>query len=179
MSDTDDDLDKPMTARDERAAIAAWSAYDHVVLPVGIHGHFPHMPPSDLAPHAPTEIEPSEADTKTRGKLAPTPRPSGVQLARSILMSKLDSPLRAEDGSWMSKAGWHGCVHFVLKDGTTACSHLATTGNGKPLLGPFIQNFVPMRPYDHLCGYCKRLMPKDCLCGRCGIPSRSSDLRGR
>ena len=174
------DLEKPMSSHDRRAAVAAWSEYDSIVLPVGIHGHFPHLPPSDLSPHASFDDILIDESPKVPANTIPVDRPSRITIAKSIALTtpKSPSPVRPSDGSWMSKVGWHGCAHFVLRDGTTACSHLVGLDK-KPLLAPFRCHFVPMRPYDHLCGHCKRLVPKDCLCGRCGVPVRSPDVPNR
>jgi hypothetical protein len=69
---------------------------------------------------------------------------------------------------WQSKDGRSAdTAHFVLDDGTTACSHVRYMDG--PMLAPFRCNWVALREHDHLCGHCRRLHPRVCRCGSCSL----------
>jgi hypothetical protein len=70
--------------------------------------------------------------------------------------------------TWMSKDPPHGAAHAILGDGSSACAAL-TLLDGRRMLHPFFCTFVPLRERDHLCTLCRRLFPRACKCGRCGI----------
>lgn len=77
---------------------------------------------------------------------------------------------------WRSKAGWAGKAHYVLADGTTACGDRGGPW-GEPMSALFKTAWSPLREADHLCGWCRKLHPRPCLCGLCRVapaPKRSS-----
>lgn len=80
---------------------------------------------------------------------------------------------------WMSMPPPKGVSHFVLADGTAACSKLRDS-KGVLRRAPFTRPFVPYDPSRHLCGDCLRLHPgKKCTCGRCSVVALRIDWRAR
>lgn len=59
-------------------------------------------------------------------------------------------------------------AHFILPDGTPACSHVMQK-NGLLKLGLFKRTFVARRPHEHLCSMCRRLHAGECACSNCRI----------
>lgn len=57
---------------------------------------------------------------------------------------------------WMTKADPLRKAHFLLEDGTTACSHVLTR-DGRPMSAPFKTPFIAFDEWSHLCTTCRRL----------------------
>jgi hypothetical protein len=87
-------------------------------------------------------------------------------------------------GEWMSKGpgsrapgGSSRCVkegtqathtcHFV-HDGAPICAEARYT-DGRKVLGPFLSSWVPLRPFDRRCRYCRSLLAGPAACVAMGI----------
>lgn len=69
---------------------------------------------------------------------------------------------------WATKTDATGRGHYLLADGTPACSHLRER-DGSPRLSPFKTPFGPFVDHSHLCTLCRRMYPRACLCGLCKV----------
>lgn len=79
------------------------------------------------------------------------------------------------DLGWKSKDGWRGKAHYLRFDGSTACSGMQ--GPRGILIGELLRcGWRELDPNDHLCGYCRRIVPADCRCGVCRI--KPADVQG-
>lgn len=80
-----------------------------------------------------------------------------------------------ETEGWRSKLRWRGKAHYVLADGSTACAD--TLGPwGVPMKDLMKCGWQPLRPDDHLCGFCVRKHPRTCECLSCRVKAFSTPV---
>lgn len=74
---------------------------------------------------------------------------------------------------WHSKVGWAGKAHYITAEGRPACASISGP-RGIKMGELFMCDWKLLDANDHLCGFCTRLHPRQCLCGKCRVAPRQS-----